>query len=185
MTATRRIALLLAFLCTSAVYASSMPVPVTVQLPLFTKIWKLDRTFPASTEVVIAIIYQESHGPSAIVKAQVERWVATSGQRIRCVAIAIDDTASITVALNTVAADIFYITPLRGADVGEIARIARARHIKTNTGVPEYVDAGLSVAIDVRNDRPLIVINLAASRAEGSSFPAQLLELARLVDVPR
>lgn len=49
-------------------------------------------------------------------------------------------------------------------------------------GVPLYVEAGLSVAIDVRNDRPLIVINVAASRAEGSSFPAQLLQLARLVE---
>jgi len=43
------------------------------------------------------------------------------------------------------------------------------------------VSFGISVAIDVRNDRPLIVINIAGSKQEGSSFPAQLLQLARVV----
>ena len=171
-------------LCGSAAAASMMPVPVTVQLPLFTKIWKLDRAFPMSGEIVVAILYQESHGPSAIVKSQVETWIASSGQRIRSIAVAIDQAESIPVAIASVNADIFYIAPLRGADVAEIARLARARHIRTITGVPEYVDAGVSVAVDVRNDRPLIVINVASSRAEGSSFPAQLLQLARLVDTP-
>jgi len=184
MTATRRIALLLLLACGSAAVASTMPVPVSVQFPLFVKIWKMDRAFPASGEIVVAILYQESHGPSAIAKSQVESWIATNGQRIRSIAVAIDDTSSIAAVINNIDADVFYIAPLRGADVADIARLARARHIRTITGVPDYVDEGVSVALDVRNDRPLIVINVASSRAEGSSFPAQLLQLARLVDAP-
>jgi len=177
-----RLLLLLPFLllCGRMAAASTMPVPVTVQLPLFMKIWKLDRAFPSNGEIVMGIIYQESHGPSAIVKSQVESWIASSGQHIRGVPIAIDQPASI----NDINADVFYIAPLRGADVAGIARFARGRHIRTITGVPEYAEAGVSVAVDVRNDRPLIVINVTSSRAEGSSFPAQLLQLARLVDAP-
>jgi hypothetical protein len=161
--------------------AATMPVPVEVQFPLFVKIWKLDRTFPANADVTIAVIYQKTHGASVIVKAQVEEWIAASGQRMHCVSVAVDDPAEFN-ALYAVHADVFYIAPLRGVDIATVAGIARARHIRTTTGVPLYVDAGLSVAIDVRNDRPLIVINVAAARAEGSSFPAQLLQLARLVD---
>ena len=99
MTRARLIALLLVLACSGALDASTMPVPVTVQLPLFTKIWKLDRAFPISGEIVVAILYQESHGPSAIVKSQVETWIASSGQRIRSIALAIDQWPS---AINTV-----------------------------------------------------------------------------------
>lgn len=162
-------------------FASEMPVPVSVQFPLLLKIWKLDRTFPVNTEVTLAIIYQRGHGTSVMVKLQVEKWVTANGLRIRTIAVAIDDDERLN-SLHGVNADVFYVTPLRGANIRLIAGIARARRIRTTTGVPLYVKAGLSVAIDVRNDRPLIVINVAASRAEGSSFPAQLLQLARLVE---
>ena len=47
--------------------------------------------------------------------------------------------------------------------------------------MPEYVEAGVSVGIGIRRDRPLIIVNLAQARAEGTAFSSQLLALARIV----
>lgn len=164
--------------------ASELPVPVNVQLPLFQKIWKLDRSFTRHPSVIVAIVYQESYAESVQVKEQVSHWVDGKGRHLHTVAVAIDGTENVN-ALKSIEADVFYIAPLRAADIGAIAKIARSRHIRTNTGVPNYAEDGLGVAIDVRDDHPLIVINLPASEAEGASFPAQLLQLARLIGVTR
>jgi hypothetical protein len=51
----------------------------------------------------------------------------------------------------------------------------------TLTGVAEYVRAGIAVGIGVRDDRPEILVNLAAARAAGADFSAQLLLLARVI----
>jgi hypothetical protein len=47
--------------------------------------------------------------------------------------------------------------------------------------VPRYVETGLAIGVDMKGERPEIVINLAASRAEGADLTAHLLKLARLV----
>lgn len=41
--------------------------------------------------------------------------------------------------------------------------------------------AAQSVGIDLTGDRPDIVINLPAAKAEGADFDAQLLKLARVI----
>ena len=47
--------------------------------------------------------------------------------------------------------------------------------------MPRYVEGGLAIGVDMKGDRPEIVINLAASRAEGAELNAHLLKLARVV----
>ncbi len=172
---------LLALICHNAMAADPF-VPVNMQLPLFRNIWKLDRNLDSRAKIVVAVVYQESHAPSEQVKTQVMNWGDAKGRHLNTIAVAIDGPEGLNV-LRTVVADVFYIAPLRAADIEAIAKIARARHIRTNTGVTKYVEDGLGVAIDIRDDHPLIVINLHASQAEGASFPAQLLELARLTGV--
>lgn len=173
------IAVLLATALTAA--AAEAPIPVDVQLALFTKIWKLDRNFADDGEVTVAILYQESHRPSAAVNAAILSWARTA-PHVRFVQVAIDEVPSMSELLSTLNVDVFYVTPMRGIDVAAIARVARTRHIRTITGVPDYVYQGIAVGLGVRNDRPLIMINVAAARAEGSAFQAQLLQLALLVN---
>jgi hypothetical protein len=73
------------------------------------------------------------------------------------------------------------VTPLRAADLRLLMAAARTSRITTVTGVPEYVETGLAIGIGVKGERPEIVINLTASRAEGADLDAQLLKLARIV----
>ncbi|MFL5494852.1 MAG: YfiR/HmsC family protein [Gemmatimonadales bacterium] len=73
-----------------------------------------------------------------------------------------------------------YVTPLRAVPTSDVAAATREHQVVSVTGVVQYVEEGLAVAVDAKGERPQIVINLAASRAEGAAFAGQLLKLARL-----
>ena len=66
--------------------------------------------------------------------------------------------------------------------IDNIIDISRREKIITLTGVPEYVNMGLAVGIDIRENRPQIVINMSAAKAEGADFSSQLLKLSKIVD---
>jgi hypothetical protein len=51
----------------------------------------------------------------------------------------------------------------------------------TLTGMPEYVEAGVAIGIGERGGRPLIRVNLDASRAQGASLAAELLAISDVV----
>lgn len=155
-------------------------VPADVQWALFSKIWHFDRSLSQSDELTVAVLYQSNYRASA--EAKDELMTAARGQlKIRCTPVALDDPNRLEALLAGVVADVFYVTPLRGVDIASIARISARRHVKTVTATPEYVEAGLAVGLRVRNDRPDILINLAAARAEGSDLPAPLLKLSTIV----
>jgi hypothetical protein len=161
-------------------FASGLPVvPVNVQLAIFQNVWKLDRNF--RQPVKMAILYQENYRSSIDVKNEVVSEIGTSEARIECAALEVGTPELLTQALNTTDANVIYVAPLRAVDVAAIARISRQRHIRTITGVPEYVESGIGVGIGLRKNRPLIIINLAGARAEGADFTAQLLGLSRIV----
>lgn len=160
--------------------ASAHEVPVEVQLPLFQNIWKLDRNFnPAGSSIVVAVLFQESNVQSMAARAAAFKWVQTT-TGVTAVGVVMD-RADWTTVLRVVEADVFYVTRMRGADIEAVAAIARSRGIRTMAGVHDYVWQGLNVGIGVRNDRPLIMINLQAALAEGAAYQAQLLKLAEIV----
>jgi hypothetical protein len=78
-------------------------------------------------------------------------------------------------------ARVLYVSPLRGIDISDIIRVSRETGVTTITGVPRYVDEGIAIGLDLKADRPEIVVNLEGARAEGADFTAQLLKLARVV----
>jgi hypothetical protein len=170
-------ALALAIFLSLSVWADE--VPVDVQMALFTMIWKLDRTLPPAQSLTVAIVYQETNRDSARAFASVQTWLHTKS--IRAVGVPVDGDAGVE-ALQSVEANIFYVTPMRGVDITRIAAIARSRRVRTMAARTEYVGLGLSVGIGSRNDRPLILINLQAARAEGASYQAQLLKLAEIIN---
>jgi len=158
-------------------------VPVSVQLNLYHKIWKLDRNLANRSELVVAVLYQDTYAVSTEAKTAAMAWSGTS--RVRCILVALDQKTNVEALLQTVVADVFYVTPMRGADIEQIARIARARQIHTMAGLTEYLLIGLSVGVGVRNDRPRIMINLDAAKAEGAAYQAPLLQMSEIVTTNR
>jgi hypothetical protein len=168
-------------LTTSAVKGDSFPIPASVQLLLFSKIWKFDRSLSDREEIVLAILYQSSFRTSAESKDRLIEAVHTTGLKIRCITVSLDDPEQLPAELQSSKADVFYITEMRGISIPEVVRISRARHIKTITVVHGYVEGGVAIGLRVRNDKPDIIVNLNAAKAEGSDLTAQLLRFTTIV----
>jgi hypothetical protein len=162
--------------------AETSPIPAAVQLLLFGKIWMFDRSVAGNDHLVVAVLYQSSLRSSAEAKDQLIAAVRAGGLKIQCIPIALDDSEKLSSELQHVKADVFYVTEMRGINISDLVRISRARHIKTITVVEGYVEAGVAIGLRVRNDKPSIIVNLVAAKAEGSDLTAQLLRLSTIVD---
>jgi hypothetical protein len=166
----------------SAVRAQDMPVPVDVQVPLLAKILSFDEArAPAGGPLVLGVVYQSRNRVSAGTGADVLARLGELGG-FRVVAIDLDETPDLAAALQRAGAQALYVAPLRAVPLARLALATRECQVVTLTGVPSYVDDGLAVGIDLSGQRPHVVINLPAARAEGARFSAQLLKLARLVE---
>jgi hypothetical protein len=169
--------------------AQQVPVPVAVQIPILVKILNFDRNFPerAGGRLVVGVLFQSRYRTSANVAHEVclafqELPAGAFGAvEASCVAIDLDATSALDSALKRKRVQVLYVSPLRAVPLGEVTAVSRAAGITTLTGVPRYVETGLAIGLDMKGERPEIVINLAASRAEGADLTAHLLKLARVV----
>ena len=176
-------------LAASTTVAEEEMAPAKVQYALFMKILTLDRelTSRVGEELVIGVLYQPQVRESWLAKDDFMRVMKTSSIRnvrgipVRCVPIAVGNLSKLDRHAEQHHVDAFYVGPLRTIDIGELAFIARKRHVSTLSGIPGYVENGLAVGVGLKGRKPEILINLEAARAEGADFNAQLLRLARVV----
>lgn len=184
----RCIPLLLLVLLSAAITPTASgetsPIPARVQVLLFSKIWMFDRSVAESDSIVMAVLYQSTFRPSTEAKNQLIEAVRAEGLKIRCVPVALDDVERISNELQRVKADVFYVTEMRGINVQDVVEVSRARQIKTITVVSGYLDAGIAIGLRVRSDKPVIVVNLKAAKAEGSDLTGQLLKVATIIGEP-
>jgi hypothetical protein len=160
---------------------SAVAVPAATQMAIFQNIWKLDRNFNHEGITTVVVLYQKDHRASVTVKDEVYAAIQASDTNVRCEIAEVGTPELLRKAMAETGADVVYVAPLRAVDVAEIARMSRRRRIRTITGVAQYVDLGIGVGIGIRQNRPLIIVNLEGARAEGCAFEAQLLRLARIV----
>lgn len=181
--------IILIFLGTARFHAQGMVVPVKLQLALFLKILPFDRNLKdrVGDEIVFAVLYQNNFGISYNAKEGLLKVVKESsikkieGIPFRFVLIDIEET-NLAEAITRDNVDILYITPLRAVEIEKITNLSRAQKIMTLTGVPDYVESGLAVGVGVKGEKPLIIINLKAAKAEGADFSSQLLKLAKVIE---
>jgi hypothetical protein len=181
--------IILILLWTARFYAQEMAVPVKLQLALFFKILTFDRNLKerVGNEIVVGIFYQNKSEVSLQVKEELLKVVKESSVKkiedipIRFVPIDIEETdPAEAISRNDV--DILYMTPLDAVEIETITTMSRAKKITTLTGVPDYVESGIAVGIGTKGEKPLIIINLPAAKAEGADFSSQLLKLAKVIE---
>jgi hypothetical protein len=165
-----------------AAIAQASAIPAGVQLQLFSKIWMFDRSVAENDQIVMAVLYQSAFRASEEAKDQLIEAVRAEGLKIRCIPLALDDAGNIVSTLERVKADVFYVTEMRGVSILDVVRVSRARHIKTITVTAGYVEGGIAIGLRVVNDKPVIVVNLRAAKAEGSDLTAQLLRFSTVID---
>jgi hypothetical protein len=172
-----------------ATATDEIAVPADVQAALFVKIATFDRALPAlpKKDLAIGILYERRVRASLEIEGDFVRALAAiPGQRIadkpfHTVALDWDGVENIGAMLDREPIQILYVTPLRAVSIEQIAAAAKARGIRTWTGVPDYVERGLALGIGLRGDRPLILINLPQAQAEGCDLSSQLLRVARVI----
>jgi hypothetical protein len=166
-----------------------MLVPVKKQLDYFLKVLEFDRLLPRHQEdgLTIAVLYQDSFRPSLETRTEFAHAckdynnLEVSGMPVRVIFIPWQGLADLDARLEQDEITALYVTPLRGVPIDKLRRLARIHQVTTLTGVPEYVQAGLSVGIGMAFERPKVLINLATARAEGADFSSQLLRLSAVV----
>lgn len=167
--------------------AQEMAVPMAIQTSVFFRVLEYDRDLAdrVGDELVIGVAYQLRNRASLNARDEL---VASGGEAtvmgipIRYVEFPLLADNSLADSLRAHQVDVLYISPLRSVRVEDVISAATEQGALTWTGVLEYCELGVAVAIGERGGRPEIVINLDAARAAGARFSAQLLKLARLVD---
>ena len=174
------------------VAAQDTPVPVDVQVQIMVKILNFDRRLPERLggRLTLGVLYQGRYRTSANVGGEVCRTLmalpasalgALDSLQITCVKIDLDNTPDLPAVLKRERVQVLYVSPLRAYQLEDVVAASRDAQITTLSGVPRYVETGVAIGVDMRGDRPEIVINLPASRAEGADLNAQVLKLARVV----
>jgi hypothetical protein len=167
-----------------------MPVPVDVQVPVLLKVLSFDRRIADARgeKLVVGVLFQSGFRLSSTVKDRVLDALSSAGSSgpanrpLSVVAVDADRIESLEKALSLSGVRVLYVAPLRAFDFSNLIATTRRSGTLTLTGVPEYLEAGLSVGLDLRQDRPRILVNLRAARAEGADFAAPLLGLATVVE---
>ncbi len=163
--------------------AQDMDVPVQIQVALFLKVLTFDRNLVISppSEIVVGVVFQSGYRSSVNAKNVAMAALQTTGNARKIRAIAIDlDRETLVAALPRYRPSVLYVAPLRAVEIGDLATTARNANITTVTGVPQYIALGLAVSVRLQGERPKLVINAEAAKAEGADFSAELLKLAQI-----
>jgi hypothetical protein len=188
----KRLFFLLAVLSASRLGGQPMSIDTNSQYQLYLKVLAFDKTLisRAGHTLVFGVLFARGSRESRRIKDEMLRVIAEGpkefeGLPIRSVAVALTDQTKLDEDLAREGVDILYISPLDPYDVRSVAPISRARGISTFTGVVEYVFLGMSVSFRMVGRGAKILVNLTASRAEGSDFSSRLLDMVTVVDEPR
>jgi YfiR/HmsC-like len=168
------------------VAAEPMPLAADLQIPLILKVLTYDRHFEskAGRELLIGVVYEQGDPESLKAASTIfETLLRFSGKTVKRLPIRqqLVPMASLTRLVPSMGISVLYVAPGNARNLDAITRFSQESHVTTVTGVPDYVRHGVSVGIDVAQQRPQILINLASSKAEGSEFDASLLRIATIV----
>ena len=172
-------------------HAQAMAAPAEIQVSLLFKILTFDRrleTRPPGNVMVIAVVFQTGYRASLVARNQIVDALKAmadstiSGHPVHWVAVEWKDGEQVRLALIHERADVVYVTPLRGVELDPIMRSAREASMTTFSGVPLYVEQGLALGVRIVRERPQIIVNLPATRAEGSDFTPQLLRVSSVIE---
>lgn len=167
-----------------------MVQPASVQVPIILKVLTYDRQFEVRTKglVSIGIIHDPTDPGSARAMNDISDTLYGARDKtvkripIKYFQIEYTGRSNLDRFSEERAISVYYLTPgLSAQAIAQILEVSKARSITSITGVPAFVEAGVSVGIGERRSRPQILINLPASRSEGCEFDASLLRIATVI----
>lgn len=170
--------------------AQKMALPVETQVPIILKVLTYDRQFErnSSDALTIGIVHDPTDPESAKAMNEISdvfyenRDKTVKRLPLRYFQIEYTGQADLKRFSAEKSIGAYYITPgMRAAALTEVLAVSQELSVTTITGVPDYVRLGVAVGIGERRGRPQILVNLPASRNEGSEFDASLLRIATVI----
>lgn len=182
------LALLLLFLPLTQGKTQHIVVPVQVQIPLLLKVISLEKNFSSYGDIyTIGVLFQDSFERSRALKDDIlpmngmKHIALLNGTPVDFVPLEIRSEEDIEKQLSAKNIKAVYITPLRSIDITVVSKLTKRLKIISLTGVPEYVEAGISVGVGIEGEKSKVLINLASSKEEGADFSSKVLSIARII----
>jgi len=183
-------ALCLIFLAIMPVGVSAGDLSFEQQSALLLRILAYDRNLDERVDgqVNIVIIYEEDDVESVTEARSMEaalreigRSTTVSGYRLETFTHPYRGAVAELDYLSRLHATAVYICSGMGGHVAEISGVTQSLSVLSFTGVEAWTREGLGVGLIERNDRARIVVNLPATRAEGTDLDAGLLRHAEVL----
>jgi len=163
-------------------------VPMPQQAVLLLKILKFDHSLEARAggTATIAILYVENNPESEAVRVELQGALEAATHTvpfpIPIKVVRLPYSASrIDADLAEVKPTAAYVAPGLAAQLPTLTKATRKSATLTFTSDEAAVRAGLSVGMVVRADRPALLVNLPASKAEGADLSSDLLRLSQVI----
>jgi hypothetical protein len=170
----------------ATVDAQEMSVPLDIQVQLMVRVFSFDRAMAERVKdgLTVGILYQERYRTSANTADEVEDLLRQTdwlpGGRPDVVRIRWEGRADAERQMREHRVRILYIAPLRSVDIPAIGEVCAALRIPAFTGVPDFVDEGISLGVTRRGGKAAILVNLPSARRAGADLSSQLLHIAEV-----
>ena len=148
-----------------------------------------DRDFKlrAGASVTVAIVFRREDLESVVaMKSMGDAFsklakLTFMGLPMKAVTHAYTDAAALTAFAKTEGVDVLYICKVNPKTVAEIITVSRSAKIATATSDTDYVRAGVSIGVTIKENVPRLLVNLPASKAEGLRLSADLMRIAEVI----
>ena len=141
----------------------------------------------AGADLLVAVLGKPGNAPSDELASTMGKAfrglgnVKVQGLAVRATQIAYKDAASLAAVIKSEGIDALYVAPGLDVELMGIVEATRRLKVVSMASRQDYVQRGLSLGVFAIDGKPTIVVNLAASKAEGAAFGSDLLRLAKVI----
>jgi hypothetical protein len=183
------VAALLPLLIARAIAGPADDVPPARQVLILTRALAYDGNLKtrAGADLLIAVLGKAGHSASDELAGTMGKAfrglgnVKVQGLAVRATQMSYKDAAGLAATIEREGIDAIYVCPGLDAELMGIFEATRRLKVVTMASRQDYVQRGLSLGVFALEGKPTIVVNLAASKAEGAAFGSDLLRLAKVI----
>jgi hypothetical protein len=141
----------------------------------------------AGDSLVVAVLYKADNSASKTSAEAIHRaWRAMDNVRVqelpmRIILVPWVRGEGTVAALAGNGVDVLYVCAGLEGELGVIKELSRRQHLISIGAREDFVQAGLSLGLVLADGKPVLTVNLPASRDEGAAFGSELLRLARVI----
>ncbi len=162
--------------------AADSLVPGAVQAAMMVRILEYDRslTTRASGTISVGVVARDTSATSVSEFRQALSGRDAQGIRIQVAEHPYRDADTLIRWMERAGLALLYVSADLGTDARSVIAAATARGLATLTATRKHFDAGGTLGIVVRDEKPHILIDLASSRTAGMDLDPKLLALAEV-----